>query len=693
MLCAGAACSKPTSPSVTSPDATEVTPPDLGTIARAEDLRRAADIPRDAQSNHDPRVRRAAARALARILDQDDGPLFRALEDDDGETVAWGGYGLGESCKGREASHVRALGARLASLRVSAAPGAIDPIATIVRAIGRCGGDEAEPTLRARLRSDGRFAEAAAYAIGDVVAATGALSIETTTALLDAAQASPLLPAALYPFGRADVGVSDETRSRLVAVARSALSRPAPERIFAVRALGRSAAPEAVGVLSAVLSSDEYTPAERIEAARGLTHFPKAGQAALANAIQARAADGSAVSKELGSDGFGVILAILEGLGDDPSSNTEIALWTLARLEPGSQSRTPSWVRRASRLRCLAAEKLSRAAWDADILRGCDLGDGAAGERARLAALDRGPLVRGRRAAWADLVRSKHAQVREAALGAIARHPELGEAARVAIAAALSASEPGVVATAATVIQSHPDRAFALAALDPAVAAALREALARPWSEDLVQTRAALLDAALAAGIDEGRAYARTACRDRNVTMRARAAKALAAAGEKGASCPAPDATGDPAPELGHGIDHAVRAVFDTDGGTVAIRFDPAFAPIAVTRLVGLARSGFYAGVAVHRVVPGFVAQLGDRGGDGFGGSGELLRCETSPVPFEPLDVGVALAGRDTGSSQMFVALARSPHLDGEYAWVGRAEGDWGAIAEGDIVRAVSIEP
>jgi peptidyl-prolyl cis-trans isomerase B (cyclophilin B) len=135
-----------------------------------------------------------------------------------------------------------------------------------------------------------------------------------------------------------------------------------------------------------------------------------------------------------------------------------------------------------------------------------------------------------------------------------------------------------------------------------------------------------------------------------------------------------------------------VRVVFDTDAGALAVRFDPAVAPIAVTRLVALARSGFYTNIQVHRVAPGFVVQFGDRGGDGYGGSGDLLRCETAPVPFGPLDVGVALAGRDTGSSQIFVTLARYPHLDGEYPWIGRAEGDWNAIAEGDVVRAVRVE-
>ena len=175
--------------------------------------------------------------------------------------------------------------------------------------------------------------------------------------------------------------------------------------------------------------------------------------------------------------------------------------------------------------------------------------------------------------------------------------------------------------------------------------------------------------------------------------MRLRAAKALAAAGEKDAACLRPDAPGEPAPEVDHAIAHATRVIFETDAGsTLAVAFDPTFAPVAATRVVALARSGFYTGVAVHRVVPAFVVQFGDRGGDGYGGSGDTLRCETSPLPFGALDVGVALAGRDTGSSQIFVTLSRHPHLDGEYAWIGRAEGDWDGVAEGDVIRAVHVE-
>jgi cyclophilin family peptidyl-prolyl cis-trans isomerase len=707
--CARAVDSGPAGPSADAGDAASADL--LGAIGRAEDLRRAGDLPHGAQAHHDPVVRRAAARALARILDSDDGPLLRALEDDDAETVAWGGYGLGESCKGHEEAHVRALAARAASLDPAPAPaGALDPLATLVRAIGRCGGEQAEPALRAWLRPGGRVSEAAAYALGDVAGRAG-LSLESSTALLDAAVASPPLAAALYPFGRGEGAAPEGISSRLVAAARAALGRAGPERIFAVRLLGRAGDPRTSDDLARVLSSDDYTAPERVEAAHGLARLRRPGQTALAGALGTLAGDPSALATALAGDRFSVTLAALASAGDEVATRLEPILWTLARLEPvaGNAPR----VRRASALRCAAAEKLARGAWDSDVLRGCDLGDGEAGERARLASLDRAPLVHARRAAWLDLTRSAHVRIREAALGAAARHPELGDTARAAIAQGLSADAPGVVATAASLVQSHPELVFALseserrAALDPsspppranpahtldkAVAAAIKSALARTWTEDLVETRVAVVDAAVAAGIAEGRTAAKAACTDRNATVRARAAKALAASGDAEARCPVPDAPPEPAPELGRPLDRDLRVVLETDGGTLGVRFDPRLAPLAVTRVVALVRSGFYTGLTVHRVVPGFVAQLGDRGGDGYGGSGTLLRCETAPVAFDSLDVGVALAGRDTGSSQFFVTLARSPHLDGEYAWIGRAEGDWSAVAEGDVIRAVHVE-
>jgi cyclophilin family peptidyl-prolyl cis-trans isomerase len=685
---------------------------DLDVVARAEDLRRARDIPAELRRDHAASVRRRAAQAFARILDRDATPLLRALDDEDDEVIAWAAYGLGESCRGHEEARARALSARLASLSAVRPLGVpVDARVALLRALGRCGGDVAEQTLRGWLRRADSLpaaAEAAAFALGDLASRRGALSLESTGALLDAAQRTPPLDAALYPFGRTESVAGDDLAPRLLAAARAALGRPGPSRFFAVRALGRAGSDGAPD-LSGVLSSADFTPPERAEAARALGRLRRAGQGPLSDALAAIVPDRA---EALAADLFGVLRAAVEAVADDPPKKAETALWSLARLE-GSAGATPALARRVSALRCAAAAKLARGSWDADVLRACDVFDGEAGEAARLAALDRGALTTAHRAAWLGLTRSAHVRVREAAIEAIARHPELGPAARAVLAEALGSPQPGVVATAADVVHAHPERLSVLsagerrAALDPrapppttdpareldaGVARGLRAALAHPWSEDLVETRVALVDAALAVGLDPARAYAQAACHDANATVRARAAKALVAAGDKDVSCSPPDASGDPASEIGHALVHATRVAFDTDAGALGIRFDPALAPIAATRFVALARSGFYTGVVIHRVVPGFVVQLGDPGADGYGGSGDTLRCETSPVPFGALDVGVALAGRDTGSSQIFATLARHPHLDGEYAWVGRADGDWDAVAEGDVIHAVRVE-
>jgi cyclophilin family peptidyl-prolyl cis-trans isomerase len=238
---------------------------------------------------------------------------------------------------------------------------------------------------------------------------------------------------------------------------------------------------------------------------------------------------------------------------------------------------------------------------------------------------------------------------------------------------------------------SPPPNANPARELDPQIAKALKEALAFAWPEDLIETRCNLLDAAAAVRLAGAKEAATAACHDPNVTMRERAVKALRALGEDAPVCAPPDKPQALAAQLEHLAEKPTKVVFQTDAGELSISFEPELAPVTVTRLVELARAGFFKNVIVHRVVPGFVVQFGDPGGDGYGGAGTALRDETSPVPFGPLDVGVALAGRDTGSSQIFVTLARYPHLDGEYARVGRAEGDWMAVAQGDVVRDVRV--
>ena len=115
-----------------------------------------------------------------------------------------------------------------------------------------------------------------------------------------------------------------------------------------------------------------------------------------------------------------------------------------------------------------------------------------------------------------------------------------------------------------------------------------------------------------------------------------------------------------------------LSAVLTLQAGEVEIALLPEAAPATVARFVALAERHFYDGLRFHRVVPGFVVQTGDPRADGYGGPGYAQRCEDNRVPYERGTVGMALAGRDTGGSQFFVAQAAEPHLDGRYTAFGR---------------------
>ena len=105
-----------------------------------------------------------------------------------------------------------------------------------------------------------------------------------------------------------------------------------------------------------------------------------------------------------------------------------------------------------------------------------------------------------------------------------------------------------------------------------------------------------------------------------------------------------------------------------------------------------LARRGYFDGLTFHRVVPGFVVQGGDPRGDGNGGPGFALRDEIGERPYGRGVVGMALSGKDTGGSQLFVTLAPAPHLDGRYTvfgWVASGMDVVDKIRPGDVIEKV----
>ncbi|MFT5433565.1 MAG: cyclophilin family peptidyl-prolyl cis-trans isomerase [Myxococcota bacterium] len=138
----------------------------------------------------------------------------------------------------------------------------------------------------------------------------------------------------------------------------------------------------------------------------------------------------------------------------------------------------------------------------------------------------------------------------------------------------------------------------------------------------------------------------------------------------------------------------AKRFEVELDTGNVVIELHADRASKTVAKLVGLARSGFYDGLTLHRVVPNFVVQGGDPRGDGWGGSEANHRCENNRTRYLSGTVGMALAGKDTGGSQFFVALSPQPHLYGTYPVIGKVVSGLPAIdalIPGDRILTVRV--
>src|SRR6266404_1430981 len=107
--------------------------------------------------------------------------------------------------------------------------------------------------------------------------------------------------------------------------------------------------------------------------------------------------------------------------------------------------------------------------------------------------------------------------------------------------------------------------------------------------------------------------------------------------------------------------------------GPVTIKLRPDLAPQHVARIKELAREGFYDGVVFHRVIPGFMAQTGDPGGDGTGGSGQKLDAEFSAERHVRGTCSMARAASpNSADSQFFICLAAAPHLDRQYTVWGK---------------------
>ena len=206
----------------------------------------------------------------------------------------------------------------------------------------------------------------------------------------------------------------------------------------------------------------------------------------------------------------------------------------------------------------------------------------------------------------------------------------------------------------------------------PPLIAAYRASL----GDESYVARAAILAALVGIDPSAARPLLEEALRDREWAVRVRAATLLEER-EGGV-----DAAASIRPAVGRQLSDSewqglVSPVFsphayiETDFGVVEIELAVLDAPQTVANFISLARGGFFNGMAIHRVVPNFVVQAGDKRGDGEGGPGYTIRDEINMRPYLRGTVGMALDWEDTGGSQFFITHSPQPHLDGRYTVFG----------------------
>lgn len=146
-----------------------------------------------------------------------------------------------------------------------------------------------------------------------------------------------------------------------------------------------------------------------------------------------------------------------------------------------------------------------------------------------------------------------------------------------------------------------------------------------------------------------------------------------------------------------HDFGRVVQAeIVFAEYGTVKVNLLPDEAPITVQNFVDLAKSGFYDGLTIHRVVAGFVIQGGDPTGTGYGLEGQpKIKGEFSENGVQNrishvrgvLSMARAGGNMDSATSQFFIMLddrEQEGYLNGNYA-------AFGYVSEGmDVVDAIA---
>ncbi len=142
----------------------------------------------------------------------------------------------------------------------------------------------------------------------------------------------------------------------------------------------------------------------------------------------------------------------------------------------------------------------------------------------------------------------------------------------------------------------------------------------------------------------------------------------------------------------------------DTTKGRIVVELFENEAPNSVANFISLVEKGFYNGIVFHRVIPGFMSQVGcpktlddDPNNDGTGGPGYTIDCECTKPGYRRHFQGslsMAHAGQNTGGSQFFLTHLPTDHLNGKHTVFGRiVEGNDVNLAmqKGDKIKSAKV--
>ena len=131
--------------------------------------------------------------------------------------------------------------------------------------------------------------------------------------------------------------------------------------------------------------------------------------------------------------------------------------------------------------------------------------------------------------------------------------------------------------------------------------------------------------------------------------------------------------------------------------GDITLEFFPEVAPKTVENFKKLAREKFYDGTLSHRLIPGFMIQLGDpltkdptmEARWGTGDAGYKVKAEFNNKPHVKGTVSMARsADPDSAGSQFFICFGAAPHLDRQYTAFAHVLGGMDVL---DTLEKVSV--